>query len=557
MLQNNSTLKTLINNLWDALWSGGISNPITAIEQITYLLFMKQLDRIESKAEIDVKNGQLKEKDFRFKFRGKYSPFVDEDKYKISPKKMPNIEIKVVEKALKNAQKERLMTELRWSYFSKLEPTEELVEHIKLNVFPFIKTLNGNTSFFTKHMTQASFMLAKPSLLGEVIKKIDEIYLEIERDAKVGGHTIQDIQGDVYEMLLNEIAQSGKNGQFRTPRHLIKFMVELVGPKLGDKITDPTCGSGGFLVGAYQYILTEFVRKFDEKKLNIDDDGFQYGTYTSLVSSEDKKILNESLIGFDIDVTMVRLGLMNLMMHGVDNPEIDLKDTLSKSFNEDNKFDVILANPPFTGKIDREDINSKLRVHSASSELLFLDRISSMLKVGGKAAVIVPEGVLFGASNAQKQTKEILLKDNCLEAVISLPAGAFKPYTGVKTAILLFTKRKQNSNNWSTKKIWFYELLSDGYSLDDNRRRLKDFPLLDGKLAFFRRESEKIIDRKKYFYVPLEEIIENDFDLSFNRYKDYIYDEKTYDLPKDILASLRNLEGEILDDMDELNNLLG
>jgi type I restriction enzyme M protein len=394
-------------------------------------------------------------------------------------------------------------------------------------------------------------------LLFEAINKIEEIFVEIEKDASEGGHTFQDIQGDVYEMLLSEIAQAGKNGQFRTPRHIIKLMAELVEPQLGHRIADPACGTAGFLLGAYQYILTDLVRKKDKKKLEKDEDGFERGTFSAVLDEKKKEILEQSFFGFDVDVTMVRLGLMNLMMHGIDNPNIDYKDSLSKSYNEAGQYNIVLANPPFTGKIDRGDVNPSLRIDSPSSELLFLDRISSMLRIGGKGAVIIPEGVLFGSSKAQKQTKEILLKDNQLEAVISLPSGAFKPYTGVKTAILIFTKVEEKSKTWHTEKVWFYELQSDGYSLDDNRRRLKDFPLPETKLAFDKRNKTKEKNRKTHFFVPITEIKENDLDLSYNRYKEYEYVEQKYEPPKEILSKLMKLEKEILTDMEELNSLIG
>lgn len=549
MLQNNPILKALINSLWDTLWSGGIANPLTAIEQITYLLFMKRLDEIETKLEGDT---NYKSK----RFSGTYIPYVDESFYKIT-NKMTKVEAKNIKDALKEARTPVSRQELRWHKFKVIMPTDKMLEHVRYNVFPFIKTLNGDTSPFTKHMANATFIIEKPTLLFEAINKIEEIFIEIEKDASDGGHTFQDIQGDVYEMLLSEIAQAGKNGQFRTPRHIIKLMAELVEPQLGNKIVDPACGTAGFLLGAYQYILTDLVRKKDKKKLEKDEDGFEIAAYSSFVDEKIKKVLEESFYGFDIDVTMVRLGLMNLMMHGIDNPKIDYKDSLSKSYNESGQYDIVLANPPFTGKIDRGDVNASLRIESPSSELLFLDRISSMLRIGGKAAVIIPEGVLFGSSNAQKQTREIILKDNQLEAVISLPQGAFKPYTGVKTAILVFTKVEEKSKTWHTEKVWFYELQSDGYSLDDNRRRLKDSPLPIAKTAFDKRGKQNIEDRKSYFFVPINEIQENDLDLSYNRYKEYEYIEQTYDPPKDILAKLILLEKEILRDMEELNSLIG
>lgn len=540
MLHNNPILKALINSLWNILWSGGIANPLTAIEQISYLLFIKRIDSLNL---------------FQSKYKGYYYPKVDESKFPID-ENLPVKQAAANMKALGIAKKPRPNSELKWSYFKTLKK-EELIYHFHNHVFPFIKTLNGDNSPFTKHMANAVFIIEKPTLLFEAINKIEEIFIEIEKDASLGGHTFQDIQGDVYEMLLSEIAQAGKNGQFRTPRHIIKLMAELVEPQLGNKIADPACGTAGFLLGAYQYILTDLVRKKDKKKLEKDNDGFEIGTYSSFIDEKIKKVLDESFYGFDIDVTMVRLGLMNLMMHGIDNPKIDYKDSLSKSYNESGQYDIVLANPPFTGKIDKGDINTSLRIDSASSELLFLDRISSMLRMGGKAAVIIPEGVLFGSSNAQKQTREIILKDNQLEAVISLPSGAFKPYTGVKTAILVFTKVEEKSKTWHTEKVWFYELQSDGYSLDDNRRRLKDFPLPDAKVDFDNRKKSKTKDRKSHFFVPIAEIQENDLDLSFNRYKEYEYIEQTYEPPKEILAKLMKLEKEILKDMEELNSLIG
>jgi type I restriction enzyme M protein len=553
MLQTNPRLKALIDNLWNTLWSGGIANPLTAIEQITYLLFMKRLDDMEIKLEADAKFTGEKYESKRFS--GTYIPYVDEAL--VRGGSVTQDEHDEDDKYIAEHKKPRPKQELRWSQFKRITPTDKMLEHVRYNVFPFIKTLNGESSPFTKHMANAVFIIEKPTLLFEAINKIEEIFTEIEKDASEGGHTFQDIQGDVYEMLLSEIAQAGKNGQFRTPRHIIKLMAELVEPQLGHKIADPACGTAGFLLGAYQFILTDLVRKKDKKKLEKDDDGFEMATYSSFIDEKVKKVLDDSFYGFDIDVTMVRLGLMNLMMHGIDNPKIDYKDSLSKSYNEAGQYDIVMANPPFTGKIDRGDINTSLRIDSPSSELLFLDRISSMLRIGGKAAVIIPEGVLFGSSNAQKQTREIILKDNQLEAVISLPSGAFKPYTGVKTAILVFTKVEEKSKTWHTEKVWFYELKSDGYSLDDNRRRLKDFPLPETKAAFDNRAKSKTKDRRSHFFVPIAEIQENDLDLSFNRYKEYEYVEQTYESPKEILAKLMKLEKEILKDMEELNSLIG
>jgi type I restriction enzyme M protein len=445
---------------------------------------------------------------------------------------------------------------LKWSYFNEIPPNE-ILNHIKYNVFPFIKRLNDKGSSFSENMKDADFRIPKSSLLLEVIDKVNQIFIEIGEDSKDGKQSFQDIQGDVYEMLLKEIASSGKNGQFRTPRHLIKLLAELTEPKLGDRIADPACGTGGFLLGAYQYILAGQAKK---KKLNIlqtDEDGFLRPTISSFLSKNEKKKLDNSFFGFDIDTTMVRLGLMNLMMHGIDNPNINYKDTLSKNYNETGNYDIVLANPPFTGRLNKEEVNPNLGLDTGSTELLFLSRISKMLRSGGKAAVIIPEGVLFGSSNAQKSTREILLKDNKLEAVVSLPAGAFKPYTGVKTAILIFTKKEENSKKWHTDKVWFYALENDGYSLDDNRRKLKENPLPIVKSEFAARKTAEYPDRKNHFFVPLVEIQKNDLDLSYNRYKDYDYTEKPYDPPKEILAKLIEMEKGILADMQELNDLIG
>jgi len=555
MLQNNAKLKSLIVSLWDTLWSSGIANPLTAIEQISYLLFIKKLDENEKNAERNISDGYWTEKDYKLKFNGDYTPFVDvakeEAKYKQAKDKT-----KTFEEMLAEARKPRKAEELRWSYFKNMS-ADAMLDHVRLNVFEFIKKLNSDTAFFTKHMESANFELRKPSLLVEAIKKIDEIYIEIEKDAEDGKQTLQDIQGDVYEMLLSEIATAGKMGQFRTPRHIIKLMAEIIEPKLGNRIADPACGTGGFLLGAYQYILTDLVRKTEPSKLTIDEDGFESGIVSSVLDQKNKKILDESLVGFDIDVTMVRLGLMNLMMHGINNPHIDYKDTLSKSYNEEASYDIVMANPPFTGKLDKGDINPDLRIDSGSTELLFLVRISKMLRAGGKAAVIIPEGVLFGSSGAQKATREILLKDNQLEAVISLPQGAFKPYTGVKTAILIFTKVQEDSKDWHTEKVWFYSIENDGYSLDDNRRKLKENPLPDVKVAYDARNKVKYEDRKNHFFVELKDIQDNDLDLSYNRYKEYEYTEQKYDPPKEILSKLIALEKEILEDMNELNGLIG
>ncbi len=334
-------------------------------------------------------------------------------------------------------------------------------------------------------------------------------------------------------------------------------MIELVQPKLTDRVADPACGTSGFLLGAYQYILTEIVRDSSPNELQKDNDGFERSVNSNFLETAQLKQLENNLCGFDVDSSMVRLGLMNLIMHGIENPQIKYQDTLSNTYIHNQDFDVVLANPPFTGKLDLEDIDSSLGVNTRSTELLFLSRISKMLAQNGRAAVIIPEGVLFGSSKAHKDTRQIILQDCRLEAVISLPIGVFKPYTGVKTSILIFTKIKQESENWSTEKVWFHEVKSDGYSLDDNRRKLKENPLPDIKTAYQERSEKKYKDRRSSFFVSIDEIKNNELDLSYNRYKEYVYVEQTYEPPKEILSKLIELEKSILSNMDELNGLIG
>ena len=402
-------------------------------------------------------------------------------------------------------------------------------------------------------MKNAVFIIPKPSLLVEAIGIIEQIFEEIEKDAEQGGQTFQDIQGDVYEMFLSEIASAGKNGQFRTPRHIIKLIVELVNPELGHKIADPACGTGGFLLAAYQYIITKTDKKNRNKQ--IDEDGFTRSPASAVINQQVKEILDDSLHGFDFDVTMVRLGLMNLMMHGIDNPIIDYKDTLSKNYNEDGLYNVVLANPPFTGNIDKSDINENLKLPTTKTELLFTERIFNMLKTGGTAGIIVPQGVLFGAAKAFKQARKKLLEETELKAVITMPSGVFKPYAGVSTAILIFTKGGETNN------VWFYEIKSDGYTLDDKRTKLegknKYGDLQDIIEKFKNRNEVTENDRKqKFFFVPKNEIVENDYDLSLNIYKEEEFEEIVYEKPNYILEKLEDLESEIVSGISQLREFI-
>jgi type I restriction enzyme M protein len=537
MLSNE--LKSKINKLWDKFWSRGIANPITAIEQISYLLFMRRIDDADTdaKTKAEFTGVEYKTLFVRQKADNKGRPVTD---------KKGNT---IFESA----------DDCRWSQFSQLDP-DSMLERVSNKAFPFIKYLNDPSHPYARHMQNAVFMINNSALLDEAVKAIDEIFEDIKKQQQEG-QQFQDTQGDVYEYLLNELNQSGKNGQFRTPRHLIQFMCEVIDPDWTDKICDPACGTGGFLLGAYQHILTKYS---SPEEIILDENGLKrfkkYGG-DKITKHEVWDHLNEkTFYGFDVDQTMVRIGLMNLMLHGIKIPQIENVDTLSKKYDQgyqDGDYSVIMANPPFTGRIDKQGMSDKLKIDGTQSELLFLIRISKMLRPGGKAAVIVPEGVLFGGSNNQTQTRDILLKDNQLEAVISLPSGAFKPYTGVKTAILVFTKLEEDSPTYHTEKVWFYELKNDGYSLDDNRRKLAENPLPVAVEAFEKRMTDTPIERTGHFYVGIDEILENGLDLSYNRYKKFEYEEQINEPPQKILEALFALEDEIRKDIEELKNLIG
>lgn len=461
-------IKSKVQRLWNMFWSRGITNPITAIEQISYLLFIRRLEEIDE-----------------------YDSVIDKRKISI---------FQGHESCL-------------WSNFSQMAP-EDMLNCYQSEVFSFIKTLNNDDEPFSLYMRDAVNEITKPSLLYDAVRMINSIYGDIEKDKKNGQH-FQDIQGDIYEYLINEIATSGKNGQFRTPRHIIQFICDLVNPDINDTICDPACGTGGFLLGAFQKILT------NHTPLNrqiIDENGLRRyaSSADAMLDAEAKqKISNSLLFGFDIDKTMVRIGLMNLMLHGISHPSIEHLDTLSVSYNQNRKFSVVMANPPFTGTVSLEDLNVDLANFGKKSELLFLVRIIKMLQDGGRAAVIVPEGVLFAMGKA-KEVRGKLLRDCSLTAVISLPSGVFKPYAGVKTAVLLFTKVQDDSSIWHTDDVWFYELPNDGYSLDDNRRKLKDNPLPIAEKNFAAR-NELEIKTKQYFHLSIEEIEKNNLELRFDK----------------------------------------
>lgn len=549
MLQNNPELKGKIDQLWQKFWSGGISNPLTAIEQITYLLFMKRLDELDLKRQADAEWTGEK---YQSKFEGSWIP----PEYR----NQPNPKNFAIDKRT-----------LRWSEFKHMQ-AEDMLQHVQGKVFPFLKDLNGAESNFTHHMKNAVFIIPKPALLVEAVKTIDEIFEVMDKDSQEKGQAFQDIQGDVYEMLLSEIATAGKNGQFRTPRHIIKLMADLIQPQLGHKIGDPACGSGGFLLGAYQYIVTQLALKAGAKDLTPDEDGFVRTSVAAALTEQAQDILANSLWGYDIDATMVRLGLMNLMMHGIDEPHIDYKDTLSKSYNEAAEYDIIMANPPFTGSIDKGDINESLQLATTKTELLFVENIYNQLKKGGSACVIVPQGVMSSSGKAFKALRRLMINRCDLKAVITMPSGIFKPYAGVSTAILLFTKvwgATDKVTKPATDHVWFYDMEADGYSLDDKRAKQDNTGDLQDITARYRtRDAAKDNDRTaKYFMVPRAEIETQDHDLTLSLYKENVFEEIHYDAPSVILnrlikaevgeSELTKVQGGILRELLELKDMVG
>ena len=476
MLDTN--LKSKINKLWDKFWSSGLSNPITAIEQMSYLIFMKKLEDEDNKRRQEAEfTGQ------RFK-----SIFPDE-KYK-------------------------------WTVWSSY-PAETILDHVRDKVFPFMRNLgDGN---YNQYMKGANFGLPTASLLIEAVNIINDMHIKDQN---------QDTQGDLYEFLLSELQTSGKNGQFRTPRHIIRMMVELTNPQIGDKILDPACGTAGFLVNAYQHVLES------NKKDGV-----------STLTPYKKKMLDEdSIHGYDIDETMTRIALMNLMMHGIRKPNVQRQNTLSGNYSEENMYDVILANPPFKGSLNEAEISERFRIKTTKTELLFLELMHMALAPSGRCAVIVPEGVLFGNSNAHRQVRQMLLKCR-LDAVISMPSGVFKPYAGVSTTVLFFTKGEP------TQEVFFYKMESDGYSLDDKRTFINgegDIP--DIVKRFRSKDKEKPTDRKKkYFLVPIKEIEEKGFDLSISKYKQIEYEEVKYEKPELLKKQIIELEEEIVKGLKDLD----
>jgi type I restriction enzyme M protein len=485
----DSELKSKIDLLWDKFWSGGISNPLQSIEQMSYLIFMRRMEDADVASEQDAK--LLKEKHTSI-FKGNEN--------------------------------------CKWSKWTQM-PANEMLEHVQYTVFPFLRKLNGGEeSVYSRYMADASFIIPTASLLAEAVKIINDMHIKEQN---------RDVQGDIYEYLLSQLQTAGKNGQFRTPRHIIKMMVELLDPKYGNKICDPACGTAGFLISSFEHIL----QKNTSKKLMRD------GNFAGEKLNDDQWafLREETFYGFDFDQTMTRISLMNLMMHGISSPNVDRKNTLSKRYDESNFYDVILANPPFKGSLDESEISDNFRTQTKKTELLFLELMFNLLRTGGKCSVIVPDGVLFGNSKAHKKIKELLL-DRCnLQAVISMPSGVFKPYAGVSTAVLLFTKGE------STKEVWFYDMENDGFSLDDKRTKIDKDDIPDILERFQNRRKEDNKDRKKKnFFVPIKEIKDNNYDLSISKYKEIEYEEIKYEKPEVIKKKILDLENKIIGILKDL-----
>lgn len=492
-------LKNKVDSIWDTIWTGGITSPITVLEQITYLMFMKLLDDNQLKAEAGANalGIQLKKKVF-----GDGICIISENPH--------------VETEYRN---------LRWNVFHNFEPGA-MFTNVQNYVFPFIKQIgDGKDTAFSRYMKDTVFLIPTPKVLAKVVDGIDAMDMNNK-----------DIMGDVYEYLLGKIAAAGENGQFRTPRHIIRMMVELMKPTLEDHILDPAMGSAGFLLESSNYVTKHYSKE--------------------LMRAENaNKFKTEMFSGFDTDQSMLRIGAMNMMLHGVEDPNIKYQDSLSGDNNERNCYSLIMANPPFTGSVFQEEISKDLLAlcKTRKTELLFLALFTKMLEVGGRCACIVPDGVLFGSSAAHKAIRKELVDNQKLTAVISMPSGVFKPYAGVSTAILIFTK----TNAGGTDKVWFYDMTADGYSLDDKRSPIADNDIPDIIARYENFTGEEARERTdKSFFVPKEEIIGNDYDLSINKYKKTEYVAVEYPSSQEIMADLRMLEKQISEAMDELEKML-
>lgn len=479
-------LRNKIDRIWEIFWTGGITNPLDVIEQFTYLLFIKQLDDVETTKENEANFLGV---EYETMFPGESQRY-------------------------------------RWSKFKNLGSADEMYELVSNKVFPFIKNLHQDgDSAYARYMGDAIFKIPTAAMLSKIVDGIDKLELGDE-----------DSKGDLYEYLLSKVATAGTNGQFRTPRHIIKMMVALVKPKPDDTIIDPAMGSAGFLIEAQKYLRENHADMFLNQKLR-------------------EHFNNTMFYGNDMDRTMLRIGAMNMLLHGVENPNISYRDSLSEQNTDEEKYSLVLANPPFKGSLDYEAVSADLLkiTKTKKTELLFLALFLRILKKGGRAAVIVPDGVLFGSSNAHKQIRKEIIDNNKLDAVISMPSGVFKPYAGVSTAILIFTK----TGSGGTDKVWFYDMKTDGRSLDDKRQPIAENDIPDIIARYNNLESEN--DRKRTdqsFFVPVEDIIANEYDLSINKYKEVVYETVQYESTEVIMGKIEALEKEIQAEMVELKKLL-
>ena len=494
-------LKNKIDSIWEIFWTGGLTNPLDVIEQMTYMMFIHDLDDSDN----------LRAKEAAILGLPYQSIFAEE--------------VQIGDRTIAGNQ-------LKWSIFHDF-PAAKMYSVVQEWVFPFIKNLHGDKdSAYAKYMGDAIFKIPTPLMLDKIVTSMDTLYAQM---AQVKS---SDIRGDVYEYLLSKLSTAGVNGQFRTPRHIIRMMVDLMEPAPDEMICDPACGTSGFLVAASEYL-----------KENRKEEVF--------FNRQNKNhYMNHMFHGFDMDRTMLRIGAMNMMTHGVDNPFIEYRDSLSDQNPDREKYSLCLANPPFKGSLDYDSVSTDLLkvCKTKKTELLFLALFVQMLKVGGRCACIVPDGVLFGSSTAHKAIRKELIENQRLQAVISMPSGVFKPYAGVSTAILIFTK----TGHGGTDNVWFYDMKADGFSLDDKRSEVKENDIPDIIQRFRNPDGEA--DRKRTeqsFFVPKQEIIENNYDLSINKYKQVEYVPVEYPPTEEIMADLRDLEKQIAVEMDELEKLLG
>ncbi len=481
-------IKNRIDKIWDTFWTGGITNSLTVLEQMTYLFFMKMLDDAQLKKEANAMTlGVAKIKDPVFKEGNWLNP---------------------------DTQKEIPYEKLRWHFF-KNEESARMFDIVRNDAFSFIKNMNtGAESAYSRFMKDAVFLLQSPKTLQQLVDDIDSIDMNN-----------RDTMGDVYEYILGKMAASGNNGQFRTPRHIIRMIVELMRPSLKDVMCDPAMGSAGFVVETAKYIKEVYGSELMKKE---NAEHYRNGMFS----------------GFDTDTTMLRIGAMNLMLHGVDNPNVKWQNSLSADNTEAGSYSLILANPPFAGSVDKTDIANSLTsvTNTTKTELLFLSLFVRMLQLGGRCASIVPDGVLFGGSTAHKAIRQEIVDHQRLQAVISMPSGVFQPYSGVSTAILVFTK----TDNGGTDHVWFYDMTADGFSLDQKRTEVKENDIPDVVSRFHNPDGEKARTRKdKSFLVPVEEIRQNGYDLSINKYKEVEREEVHYEAPEVIFGEIEGLVGNI------------